>query len=479
MKDHKKLEKWWKKNKKRIFQLIWIVFAAVVLLVGVSVLSSWLGEKLRSGFEEFIGRQFIDRITPEDGQEIGVRIHPSEKDFKEAGLVSASFTDLFSGVGWLDQSKTTAYHDRVVTAFTFPPRFEWRRISELNVPESEIMRVGIRRADGSDLRCIGGECLVQKNEKLYFVLDNFLSSYDNPKYRVMLPEEERGRNIVNVSIGSLKTKWLVGVVEQRAGEYIGRVYLFENGEFESLFSDGAAFRSRYQGRIGFGGDDNNFLVIYGAYEGQAYHIRDGEERKDISRFFGIRVMDGGFEPVVIKRGDGENTTWYVGSNTGGTPKLLKLFQNGTNEIAGAVDLSNSLFPSGVERATFYPFVGTECLRAEVEDVEGKTQFWEFVDQGFEKTEEKEVASVNLNNYPAEVRYASIGRMEFSEEGADVSFYVSNNGEDWIELSEGEEIQFPDKEGRRLLWKVEFDPDRDLEKSPFLDTFQLKYLVKFL
>lgn len=482
MEDHKRFKKWWRENKERVFKIAGVVVVAMILLLAFSIFSSWLAEKAKLGLEGLISRQTVSRIVLEDGREVGARIGAWEEPKKdeevmEAGLVTASFTDLFSGVGWLNQEETTAYHDRIVTAITFPPRFEWKRIDKLNVPDSDIARIGFRRTDGSDARCIGKECLVQKDGKLYFVPESFLPSYNNLKYQVSFPEEER--NIVQVSIGSLENKWLVGTVEQQAGEYVGRVYFFNNGRFENLFSDGAAFRSRYQGRIGFGGDDDDFLVIYGGYEGQAYHVRDGLERKDISRFFGIRVMDDGFEPVVIKMGKGRNSVWYVGSNTAGTPKLLKLFQNGTDEIAGAVDLTKSLFPGGVERASFYPFGKTGVLRAEVKDVEGESRFWEFTDRGFEKTEAKKVVSVNINNYPAEVRYASIGRTELSEEGGKISFYISNNGRDWTRVSEGEEIKFSDEHGRHLLWRAELEPNGDDEKAPFLDTLQIKYLVKFL
>ncbi|MFB6212902.1 MAG: hypothetical protein ABEI53_03780, partial [Candidatus Magasanikbacteria bacterium] len=39
-------------------------------------------------------------------------------------ILRSSFTDLFSGVGWIDSKKTTMHHDKVMTAFTFKPVFE-------------------------------------------------------------------------------------------------------------------------------------------------------------------------------------------------------------------------------------------------------------------------------------------------------------------------------------------------------------------
>jgi hypothetical protein len=464
------------KNKKHLLKTIGSVIGVAILLVAFSFFSLWLVKKIRAGLEDLMKEKFISQVSLEDDYDIGVKIDPGESDFKEAGLVSAFFTDLFSGTGWVNKEKTTAYQDKIVTAFTFPPKFEWRRVSELDVSDEEMMRIGVRQSDGSDLRCIGSECLVQKDEKLYFTPKSFLASYNNSRYEIELPLEER--NVVSVSIGSLETKWLVGVVEQKGGEYIGRVYVFENGDFEGLFENGDIFRSRYKGQIGFGGDDDNFLVIYGAYEGQAYHVKENNRKIDISRFFGIRVMDNGFEPVVIKQGDGKDAIWYIGSNTSGVPKLLKLFQNGTNDIVGAVDLTNSLISSEAWRVNFYPF-GNNRLRAEVVTIEGNSRFWEFVDQGFEKSEKREIVSVNINNYPAEVRYVSIEKMEISEAGADISFYVSNDGNNWVEISNNEEIKFADREGRRLFWRAEFEPEGSIEKSPFLGSLQFKYLVKFL
>jgi len=452
------------------------ILGVIALLVVFLLFIRWAVGQIRIGIDLFMREQFISRFESQDGAPVGTRLDP---EIRDASLVYSSFSDSFSGVGWLNQEETNVYQDRVVTAMTFPPRFEWRRVSRLNVPEDVVLRVGSRRSDGSVLRCLDGRCLVQKGEDIFFVSEEFLASYDNGRYRVELPSVYGNRNVVKVSIGALETRWLVGIVEQRGGEYIGRVYYFypENEVFEEV-SESLVFKSRYQGRIGFGGDDESFLVVYGAYEGQGYHVKEGELH-DITRFFGIRVMDDGFEPLVIKQGKGTASTWYVVSNTRGTPKFVKLFQNETEDIVGAVDLTNSLFAGDIESALFYPFRENGDLRGRLVDASGSEEFWEFEDQGFVKTEGKDVVSVNINNYPAEIRYATIDRLSFSDKGADVAFYLSNNEKDWIKTGPGVEVEFPDPKGRQLLWRLEMDPKGSNFVAPYIDKLGIQYWVKFL
>src|SRR3989344_6503415 len=128
-------------------------------------------------------------------------VQPSEE-----GLTNSSFTDLFSGVGWLDESLTDLYRDDVTTAFTFRPVFEWKKTEPANPPAVKYTERG---ADGSLRLCIFNRCLTQKNLNLYFGRNGA----DSP---VSLPVELRSGNLINLSIGRLESLWVVGGVVKNA-----------------------------------------------------------------------------------------------------------------------------------------------------------------------------------------------------------------------------------------------------------------------
>lgn len=477
-----------------------VLFLSMLVTLGFLVFVNWAVATMRELVEEMIRRQFIARIisiqermgemgmveekTAVEGMKesapepvkFGVRLLPSKvvKEDEE-NLIASSFTDLFSGVGWINQNETTFFQDRTTTAFTFPPAFEWQRASAATA-------AGFleEKADGSTARCLNNFCLVQKNLKLFFVPQFNLESYQNSSYELSFPSDISSQNLVSISIGALDSRWLVGTVEQLAGRYLGRVYYFDGEKFSPVLAGNKPlFESRYSGVIGFGGDDESFLVVYGAYEGQAYLIKEGVLPDDISEFFGIRVMNDGFHPAVIKSIVDDDVVWYVYSLDKNKPKFIKLFQNGTERIRGIVDLSRFLFAPNVETALFAPETDGRKLKARITSNAGVQEFWEFLDKGFDKTKELEIVSININNYPAEIRRAKISQIDLAGEGADIDIFLSNDGEKWHKVSFGEEIVFPDKKGRRLLWRAVFKPLGGQYTSPFFDRIRIDYVVKFL
>lgn len=455
----------------------------VILIIGMIILGAFwqLGGMVRDSIEEFIQDRFIsklinvqDLIYETGNAEVGVRISPGTSIDSNGDSIFSSFSDLFSGVGWIDQGKTTFYHDKTTTALLFPPKFDWKKVSESKVDESKFIE---KRNDGSDRRCIKSECLIQKNNNLFFVSESE-EDYESSENRIEFPDNIDSEKLINVSIGNLESKWLVGFVEKNGeNDFTGHVYYFDGSELSLVSDESAMFQSEYDGTIGFGGDDDNFLAIYGAYRGQGRHVISGEKVEDISQFFRIRLMNDGFQPQVIK---GNNGSWYVYSLTSGNPKFIKLFQNKTNSIAGVVELTDLLSIKNFEAASFY-LVSEDpnTLYGKLMSPGGSANYWKFVDEGFDKIEAQSVFSSNINNNPSEVREATIINPEFSPVGADIKFYLSNNKRDWFEVDIGETIQFPDKNGRQLFWKAEAEPNDDPMTSPFLDLIRLKYKIHFL
>ncbi|HMB17361.1 MAG TPA: hypothetical protein VKO61_00405 [Candidatus Paceibacterota bacterium] len=510
----KKIKKSFKKIEKKDFSFLKMVFSVLVALIlfGLLVLAVVWGVRLiRGELKSFIRDKLVSEIVIEREYEEGPKVEhvPEEEEeeeveeeeeeieeeesspggsVRERDWIGSSFTDLFSGRGWLDMSKTNMNRDSVTTAFTFPPQFSWRKAGALGVSSSQKFKSGTAQGEGF-ISCIDNRCLVKDGFSLYVVPKSDRGGYKDPAYKVSLPDDIREGNLVSLSVGALETEWLVGAVEQREGEYYGNVYRVyptvgtagSEARFSNIYQGHNLFVSKYKGTIGFGGVDDNFLVVYGGYEGQAYEVTDGSFRS-ISQFFGIRVMEKrGFYPQVIrKRGNGgSGFVWYVWSRTEGVPKLLKLFENGTGHIVGSIDLSKSLFGSDAKKVTFYSVDGGMVLNSEVLTYGGDREFWIFEDQGFKKSGEGVIHSSNINTYPAKVKKAMISRVDAGNGGGEVSYYLSNDLEKWREVGVDDWAVFSDRDQRRLFWKIEVSPSDNQWVSPFIDTLQVGYYVEFL
>jgi hypothetical protein len=369
------------------------------------------------------------------------------------GLVFASFSDIFSGTGWIDAGRTTMRLDASESAFTFPPDVAWEE-----VPGGAV---------GDTSRCIAGRCAEVRGTQLFLDGD-----------AVPRPAALAGASIVNVSVEALATEWAVGFVANEGGKYSASVFTFDGTHFTPVFAGASALASPYRGTLGFGGSDDDWLAVYGAYSGIAYHIRSGIGNckleignciTDISYLFHERLMSGGFAPRILKSGSGANTVWYVY----GGKRFIKLFQNGTDGIVGAVDLSDSL-PGSVE------VMDAAGLVARVNEG-GVSSYYRLVDRGFDVSGALTVVSKNINTYPdTEVPVVvRLGTAPSSLLGAQASFYVSNSGSEWEKVLPEREFAFPDPQGKSLFWKAEFKPSGDPAKSPFLKRIDLDYRVKFI
>ncbi|MDP2933314.1 MAG: hypothetical protein Q8N81_04245, partial [bacterium] len=264
----------------------------------------------------------------------------------EPDLFFGSHFDSFANDKYIDSDQTTLYYDETAAAYFFPPDyvFEEANFSSGSDPDAEnrnaINGASLNVFEGpyGDKRCLADHCLEQKGNNLFF---------DNQK--LSLPDGLADRNIAAVSIGSLTKRWLVGVTVKNENNYEGLVYGFDGQNFFRLLTP-APIVSPHFGILGFGGGENNFLVIYGAYKGIAYHFQ-GDTVADISRFFDIRVMNGGFKAEVLFTAFESNINWYVYSSTLYHPVLIKLWQNRGTEIAGEMVL-NDLFQRYDESAVF-------------------------------------------------------------------------------------------------------------------------------
>lgn len=338
-----------------------------LVLIFIALIYVWLfflkalKDKIESGIERTVRTQLETQLK----MRIESRVIESRVVEKQVNIIYSSFTDLFSGTGWIDVEKTAAYQDFNAAAFTFPPV--------------------VSRLPGSPVSQYSS---IQVSQFLNFPVFNPISFF-SPELR---------QKIKDASL------------------------------------------------IGAGGTANDFLALYGDKEGIAIRVKKGKVT-DISQFFNHRVMSGGFKPIIFRAPD----VWYIQS-VGELPKLLKLFENGTGEIRGILDLTEKVRPTEP--------LALEQLRQ--------------IDRGFDKSRILEVVSKDLNTYSdTKVISAAISELDFGEDGGLVKFYLSNNGIDWSQAFLGQEINFS-TEGGNLFWRAEFIPDGNQFSSPFLSRIYISF-----
>lgn len=418
----------------------------------------WIVFRVGAALLFFTALFFINTINERD-----IRFEEPEQE-----PFTSSFTDLFSSDAWIDTEKTSMERNNLTTAFTFPPLFEWRA----GVGED----IGSRASDLSEAGLPTG-----------------------------VPETVRGRDIVSESYDTLESVTVVGYVTREDDRYRGWVFWYDGNEFRLVLGgDDNRFISPYEGVFGFGGTDRDWLAIYGAYESIAYRVKaknlninistSDVNIIDVSRFLPIRVMNGGFEPEIIRvelpgTGDGKigdergaenpEPIWYIGSKTNGKPKLVKLFQNGTEEIQGAFDFSELLFSkeSGIASARIvhsYVENNMPILRFVINDDSSNKRL--FYDKGFDHTVSREIVSQNLNTYSAKVLKSVIVDAQLSRFAENAfQFFLANKKDIWIPAYISRGITFPEA-GDFLRWRAHFAPQENPFFSPYFDSIRIDFEV---
>lgn len=395
----------------------------------------------------------------------------------------SSFGDNFSSGVYLDKTKTNMYLDDIVTSLTFQPLHEFKKVKDCEdgdivscLPVSNMKTPSISKA------CLGNNCLEILNNRVYFNNKN-----------LSLPKELRGENILRMSVGSLDNVWLLGVVVGESYDEAGLVFKFDGSNFSTLISRDTDTKilpeyDRLGGYIGFGGEDDNFLILYAGYRGIAYQVKD-DSFYDISHFFGLRVTDFSFIPQILKTREGDESTWYVGSLTANKPKIIKLWQNGTSSIKGAIDLSSLIFKDNNLRKdisySFLPFTKEKSLY-----IISSGSLFIFNDLGFDNSHSYRAVSVNiLNDNYRSVSSATIKDLKISDrqenlsyvsnfsENDNIEIYLSNQTGKWEKVSYRENYYFLNSNGEELFWKIDFkNRVGDKYYSPWFDSFnQFNYV----
>ncbi len=373
-------------------------------------------------------------------------------------VVPTTFTDLFSGYARLDEASTTAYLDMSETAVMLRPKFVWE-------PEPSSTAPANQAAGGSHVTCIGSACL--RTDASHLVLNG---------QEITFPPSVTPAEVTSITAQVVGDRWVVGFVEKMSSQYEGSLYGFDGNRF-TLIASGAAyhFYSSAPAEFGIGGDGDAWIALYGSVVGSADLFKGDGSHEDISQFFDMRAMAGGFTPAVVRQGD----AWYVTNASFGTSRLIKLFENGAGSIEGAVDLTPLVLPGNQNRTvTAVPAGGSE-LSVTVRSEDGTVGVYRFTDEGFDTSRPVDVVSTNINNYHAEVRGATIRELDSTTGGGSIEFSVSNDGVAWKAAHVGETVVFDNPHGTQFFWRARMTPGTTTQRSPVIDRILLEYNVKFL
>ncbi len=462
---------------KNFFAGLGLAFTTAIFVLGFSILIIWGFYLLRRAIESQIASSVISSLslTKKTGQpipsanppQVGIPGQSSAMESPSStegipqpsdGLIYTGFTDLFSSTAGLNQSETTMYRDDSATALMFQPSVQWNE------------KDGGSMAPDFSSACIGNSCLSASGA--------VLKLNGSP---IKLPI---AGDVDNVTADVVGNGWAVGIVLKTDGGYAGYAYLFDGNLFSPIFPNGGkAFDSQYEGQWGFGGTADDFLAVYGAYQGKGYRVR-GNNISDISNLFDVRMMKGGIRPSIVKAGNGNHAAWYIfNEEENNRAVFVKLFQNGTPDIVGEADLSGT-FPAALSylavtgASNQFPF-----SLSVYGEWAGTSHTWNVVDNGFKIPSGSVAAvSVNLNNYQnVEIPYLiGLTPKDFSAGGANVTFEARNTDSGtWEAVSPGVDHWFSNSHGAALEWRMTVKPGGNPEYTPYLGDLLVEYKVKRL
>ncbi len=399
-------------------------------------------------------------------------VPPSSEQLLSGTL--SSFGDSFSGMSYINQSETDMFWDESVTAFIFPPLYEIHEQGACSAPDC-----GLSRSASDPVSiCLSAGCLRKTDGLKLFFNDRELQ----------LPPALRDEELSSITLFALRNSWLIGLVSGPEAEERGWVYRFDGLSFSPLVTDETSLQitPRFQrggGRIAFGGDDDDFLVLYAGYDGRAFRFR-GSNQEDISKFFGLRVTDGGFWPQIFKIGQNKDSIFYICSLTENKPKVIKIWSKDDLNSGGALDFSSLFFRGKLDPDSILCGLSDAASKrlAIAVKSQGSYSLWLARDLGFDNSRSRQVISTNLNRRTqqsvtaaviAETGVESLG----SALGGSVSFSMANRAGNFESappfLWHGFETA-----GNELYWRFEAEPDTDNQYySPWFDNVnRLDYLL---
>lgn len=380
------------------------------------------------------------------------------------------FGDSFSNSYYVNMSKTDFYYDDMATAFSFTPIYEKR---EVGLCEEEYCGFSERlKIDGQE-NIINQKYCLTKKPQLCVSWDGEKLKYNDDEVKdFTVLFSSSGGKPDRVSIYPLANYWLIGAIWTENGQEMGRAWRFDGENLITLDPENRVpfvTRQGYSGsNIYFGGDDSNYLVLYSGYDLIGYQVVDNA-LWNITDFFNIRLTTGGFIPQIIKQQQGAETVWYICSLTTNKPKLIKLWQNGSEVIRGLLSFGENFFSGGYTSA-----ICKESSEGNLEISTAKKNKetvsynrWILIDNGFDQSHDYQVMSVDLFSGKGEIKMANFSGVSLCGANScqreslsgSLNFTISNDGYNFFVPNFDQEYLFATS-GNKLFWKLQASSDRD-------------------
>lgn len=348
--------------------------------------------------------------------------------------------DYFSNSYFINNEVTNLFFDYYSTALTFKPRYELDYLKACDESFCGFLK-------SSDESCLSGKCVRADGDKVYF----------NNK-EIVLPAELAQLNILKIGLHPLETKWLASFLVSVDGQDQVYLYFLDNGRFSSVINSGNNWKirttyGRGNGHLSAVGSDQQFLFIYSGYEGLGVLYNNGNLQL-LKDYFSLRLASSGFPARIIRIGSGNEATWYVCSLNPDNTKLIKFWQNGTDTIQGAIDLSFAIPSQSI--------CGQLGDDLQIATQEGLSIF---KDLGFDNSQNYQYQSINLNSFSGKKIFKIIlNRPHISADPEKYQIYLSVDGTNWEKVKDSLKFSFePISEGVYL--RVIFLPG-DQNYSPW-------------
>lgn len=373
----------------------------------------------------------------------------------------------------IDNKKTDLRFDGITSAITFPLNYDWTMAGQEVVTANEnkfnSYQFNSFKGPYKDKRCLQNNCLEQKENKLYY----------NGKL-LSLPVDIK--KLQAVSIGIIANRFVVGFTLKN-NDYQADAFYFDDSNFSKI-PNFKTITSSYFGLLGFGGELDDFLVVYGAYKGQAFRVR-GDKVIDLNKFISHALMNNGFKAEIVKVKNGNYANWYITSATIDNPKFIKLWQDDNGEIVGLISLVNELKITD-------QLVELKLLNAESNKVSFLAHLksndydsWQiFNDYGFKNKQIATLLTIPLahNNSNEEVIVEKIISSELimdTQGEAFVKTEISFDGLKWQKIIWGKNIDFNQVSSKSYFLKMIFSPVTNPFYSPYISSilFNYSYYIK--
>ena len=350
-----------------------------------------------------------------------LELNPTLTDSGQLITYSNIFSETFYNQYYLNKEETDLHFDKQISALTFKPLYE------LILEET----------------CASDDC-DYKDESLSVKLEK--NSWRFLGLSLPLPKEIKGKDIKAVFADSLDEKYLISFIISENGQDVVFSYLStSNGKLTYLdTAPKMTTKIGYgNGYVSAGGNDEQFVIFYSGYEGLGLLYNKGDWQ-DLKQFFDLRVTSGGFASKVLKIGNDSQATWYLCS-ADKSSHFLKLWQNGTSQIQGALELREAL-----DRKSFYCFVENNQLYI---IQEGKKYI--FNDQGFDNSRDYQYQSNNINSHVGKkIQQLHFLRKTINARPESYALFASIDANNWQEVSDNN-LSFVNKNSDKAFLRLRF------------------------